>query len=212
MFTGVVVRVGIIRRARLRRGVLRLAVEEPAIAKRLEEGGSVAVNGVCLTAVASTRKRFEVEAVPETVRRTTLGELERGASVNLELPVRPTEGLGGHIVQGHVDGIGEVSTVGRDQGAWRVWFRAQEDLLRYVVAKGSVTVDGVSLTVVEAAADAFEVALIPHTRAATTLGALRSGSRVNVEVDVIAKYVERLVLHTPKPDISMDFLHRHGFG
>ena len=193
MFTGVVEGVGVVRRARSRRGVLRLAIEEPGIAKRLEEGGSVAVNGVCLTAVASARKRFEVEAVPETLTRTTLGDLERGASVNLELPVRPSEGLGGHIVQGHVDGIGEVAGVERDEGASRVWFRVQEDLLRYVVAKGSVTVDGVSLTVVEAGADAFQVALIPHTRSATTLGALRSGSRVNVEVDVIAKYVEKTV-------------------
>ncbi len=193
MFTGLIEEVGVVRRARARAGLLALVVHAPATASELEEGGSVAVNGVCLTAVARTRRRFQVEAVPETRARTTLGDLQRGASVNLELPVRPSGRLGGHIVQGHVDGIGEVTSVEEDEGAWRLWFRVPPDLLRYVVPKGSVTVDGVSLTVAAAGAEAFEVALIPHTRSATTLGAIATGSRVNVEVDVLAKYVEKAV-------------------
>jgi len=129
----------------------------------------------------------------ETLGRTTLGSLRRGGKVNLELPVRPSDRLGGHIVQGHVDGIGKVIRTDDDDGALRVWMSASDDVLRYLVPKGSVTLDGVSLTVVEVGATSFQVALIPHTLKETTFSDIAIGDRFNVEVDVLAKYVERLM-------------------
>jgi riboflavin synthase len=158
----------------------------------LRAGDSIAVNGVCLTAVAVERGGFAADLTDETLARTTLGRLAPGASVNLERPVPVTGRLGGHIVQGHVDGVGRV--VGLREGAEgrRVEIEAPHELARYVVDKGSIAVDGVSLTVAGSAGRRFGVALIPHTCAVTTLGALEPGSEVNLEVDILAKYVERL--------------------
>lgn len=193
MFTGIVAEQGAIRRAREQKGLLELEVEAPGIAKELKLGDSVAVNGVCLTATRTGRRRFSTQAMGETLARSTLGSLERGATVNLELAARLSDRVGGHLVQGHVDGVARAVRVEDDQGALRVWFSAPEELLRYMVAKGSVTLDGVSLTVVEVGRTTFQVALIPHTLEATTLGSIRAGLAVNVEVDVVAKYVERLL-------------------
>ena len=193
MFTGIVVAQGEVRRARNRSGIIELEIDAPKVARELNTGDSVAVNGVCLTATNSGRKRITVEVVSETQLRTTLGSLERGANVNLELPARLSDRLGGHIVQGHVDGTARAIRVEEDEGAKRVWFSADEDILRYLVPKGSITLDGVSLTLVEVGRTSFQVALIPHTLSATTLGALGVGDAVNVEVDVMAKYVERLL-------------------
>jgi riboflavin synthase len=197
MFTGLVVAQGTVKRVRDRAGVVELEIDAPKLARELDRGGSVAVNGVCLTATDSGRRRFSVEVMPETVVRSTFRTLERGANVNLELPLRVADRLGGHFVQGHVDGTARVVRAEDDDGARRVWFSADEDILRYIVAKGSVTLDGVSLTVVECGRSTFQVALIPHTLGATTLGELAVGSEVNVEVDVLAKYVERFMSHTP---------------
>lgn len=192
MFTGIVVEAGKVRRARQRRGLLELEIEAPAISKELKKGDSVAVNGVCLTATEAGRRRFKAQAMEETLARTTLGALERGLTVNLELPARLADRLGGHLVQGHVDGTAHVTRVEDDDGALRVWFSAPDDILRYMVRKGSVTLDGVSLTVVDVGRTSFQVALIPHTLSVTTLGRLEPGVKCNVEVDVVAKYVERL--------------------
>lgn len=192
MFTGIVVEQGSVRKASNRRGLLELEVEAPRIARELEVGDSVAINGVCLTATETKRKRFVTQAMAETLARSTMGSLKRGSGVNLELPARPADRLGGHLVQGHVDGIATVARMEEDAGSQRVWFSASRDLLRYMVDKGSVTLDGVSLTVVEVGETTFQVALIPHTVEVTTLGRLKVGSTVNVEADVIAKYVERL--------------------
>jgi riboflavin synthase len=192
MFTGIVVEQGVIKRARDRRGLLELEIEAPKIARELDRGDSVAVNGVCLTATQTGRRRFETQAMAETLARSTLGALRRGGRVNLELPARLQDRLGGHLVQGHVDAVAEVVRVEDEDAARRVWFSADSDVLRYLVNKGSVTLDGVSLTIVEVGHTSFHVALIPHTLGATTLGSLQVGSTVNVEVDVIAKYVERL--------------------
>jgi riboflavin synthase len=192
MFTGIVVGTGTIRRARERSGALQLEVEAPGIARELRRGDSVAINGVCLTATEVGRRRFGVHVMGETLAISTFGSLDRGARVNLELPARVSDRLGGHIVQGHVDGVATVVRIEDDEGATRVWFEGGGELLRYMVRKGSVTLDGVSLTIVEVGSRTFQVALIPHTLTATTLGILRVGSKVNVEVDVIAKYVERL--------------------
>jgi riboflavin synthase len=193
VFTGIVEKVGTVRKAREGRGLLELEIEAKGIAGQVKRGDSVAVAGVCLTATATRRHRFSTQAMAETLDRTTLGSLRRGGKVNLELPVRPSDRLGGHIVQGHVDGIARVIRAHDDDGALRVWMSAPDDVLRYLVPKGSVTLDGVSLTVVEVGATSFQVALIPHTLKETTFSDIAIGDRFNVEVDVLAKYVERLM-------------------
>ncbi|MGH2737122.1 MAG: riboflavin synthase [Actinomycetota bacterium] len=193
MFTGIVTHLGIVKRAKQRAGLLDLEIEAPGIARQLGEGDSVAVSGVCLTATHSGRRTFKTQAVEETLARTTLGSLKRGSAVNLELAARLADRLGGHLVQGHVDHTARVARIEEMDGSTRVWFSADDDVLRYLVAKGSVALDGVSLTIVEVGRSTFQVALIPHTLDATTLKDLAVGSLANVEVDVIAKYVERLV-------------------
>jgi riboflavin synthase len=179
VFTGIVREVGRVASFDGRRLVVD-AQTTPA------EGDSIAVAGVCLTAVDGSRLAFDV--VEETLRRTTLGALEVGDRVNLEPALRAGDPLGGHLVQGHVDGVGRVRAVGE-----LVWIDAPAELRRYFAEKGSVTVDGVSLTVAALDADGFAVALVPHTLEVTTLGALEPGDPVNLEVDVLAKYVERLL-------------------
>lgn len=193
MFTGLVVSQGRVTRTRRRNDMLELDVEAPKVARSLATGDSVAVNGVCLTATGKSRKRFSVQAMAETLARSNLGELSKGDSVNLELPARLSDRLGGHLVQGHVDGTARVTRVENSDGARRVWLEADNGILGYLVPKGSVTLDGVSLTVVEVGRTTFQVALIPHTLTVTTLGSVQAGNRVNVEVDVVAKYVERLL-------------------
>jgi riboflavin synthase len=201
MFTGIVIARGSVRRARWRGGVRDLEVDAGGVARELHSGDSVAVNGVCLTVTSATRRRFSVEAIPETLARTTLGDLERGDLLNLELPLRPADRLGGHLVQGHIDGVARATRVEEEDDVRRVWFSADEDVLRYLVPKGSVALDGVSLTVVEVGRETFQVALIPYTLGATTLVGVAPGSRVNVEVDVIAKYVERLTEPQDRSDL-----------
>jgi riboflavin synthase len=186
MFTGLVESTGTV--ASLADG--RLRVESPL---RLSEGDSVAVNGVCLTATAVRDGGFDADVMPETLKRTALGALAEGDRVNLELPLRASDRLGGHVVQGHVDGTGTVESVDDDGFALLMRISAPLELLRYVVEKGSIAVDGVSLTVAEVDDDGFAVGLIPETLERTTLGAAAPGRAVNLEVDVLAKYVEKLV-------------------
>ena len=192
MFTGIVIEQGTVARAREKRGSLDLEVTAPKVAREVAVGDSVAVNGVCLTAVKASRRSLRFEAIEETLARSTLGSLKKGGNVNLELAARLVDRLGGHLVQGHVDGLARVVRVENEDEARRLWFEAPTELLRYMVAKGSVALDGVSLTLVDVGLKTFQVALIPHTLKATTLGKLKVNSVVNVEVDVIAKYVERL--------------------
>lgn len=163
------------------------------LAAELREGDSVAVDGVCLTATAVDRTSFQADVVNETLRRSSLAEIAIGRQVNLELPVRPSDRLGGHIVQGHVDGVGQVIAVGDDGRSRRLTIAPPSELLRYVAPKGSIAVDGVSLTVAELESGSFTVSLIPETLARTSLGRAESGANVNLEVDVLAKYVERLI-------------------
>ena len=171
---------------------MRLVVET-AQPLELSLGGSVAVSGVCLTATVVGEAGFEADVVDETLRRTSLGGLTAGSTVNLELALRAGEPLGGHMVQGHVDGVGCIETVADEELGRSVRVSAGTDVLRYVVEKGSITVDGVSLTVAAVDDDSFSIALIPETLERTTLGASRPGASVNLEVDVLAKYVEKLV-------------------
>jgi riboflavin synthase len=188
VFTGLVSRTGMV--ARNNGGRLRIDVQPPLA---VAEGDSVSVNGVCLTVVEIPDEGFEVDVMEETLRRTSLGGLGEGDGVNLELPLRASDRLGGHIVQGHVDGTGSVESL-RDEGFARVVrIAAPGDLLRYVVEKGSIAVEGVSLTVSAVDAEAFEVSLIPETLERTTLGQAERGTMVNLEVDVLAKYVEKLI-------------------
>jgi riboflavin synthase len=159
----------------------------------LEDGDSIAVNGVCLTAVQSTTYNFFADVMHETLRRSSLGAVARGAMVNLELPLRAHDRLGGHFVQGHVDGVGTIASVEQDGFARVVRVTTAPDLLRYVVEKGSIAIDGVSLTVAAVDDESLSVSLIPETLERTTLGAATPGVTVNLEVDVLAKYVEKLV-------------------
>jgi len=193
VFTGIVREIGRVVVAEGGDSGLRLQIDASRTAAGTAIGDSVAVNGVCLTAVAVEDGAIAFHAVPETVSRTTLGALVGDDRVNVEPALRAGEPLGGHIVQGHVDGLGRVQSVEAEGEGLRVFVEAGPELLRYCVEKGSITVDGVSLTVAELHEGAFAVALVPHTLSATTLGDLGAGRIVNLEVDVLAKYVERLL-------------------
>jgi riboflavin synthase len=193
MFTGIVVECGKVKRAREHGGVLELEIEAREVARQLDVGDSVAVNGVCLTATHTSRKAFTTQAMEETLARTTIGDLHKGSAVNLELPVRLADRLGGHLVQGHVDGVANVVRMEQENGARRLWLAGEAGLMRYLVHKGSVALDGVSLTVADVDRTSFQVALVPHTLEVTNLGGIDVDDRLNVEVDILAKYVERLV-------------------
>ena len=192
MFTGLVADLGTVSDVVATPDGVRLQVAT-SLAAELSEGDSVAVNGVCLTAVSADAQAFTAEVMNETLRRSSLAEVSAGGRVNLELPLRAQDRLGGHVVQGHVDGVGAVSGVEDDGFARVVTIDAPPELLRYVVEKGSIAVDGVSLTVSSVSPDTFAVSLIPETLERTNLGAAAPGTPVNLEVDVLAKYVEKLV-------------------
>jgi riboflavin synthase len=193
MFTGIVRELGRVVSAEERGGGLALAIEAPGTAPTLSAGDSLAVDGVCLTAESVDGARVTLHVVPETLARSTLAGLREGDAVNLEPALHAGDPLGGHYVQGHVDAVGRIQSVEAEGEGLRVFVEASPEILRYLVEKGSVTLDGVSLTVAELADDAFAVALVPHTLERTTLATLRPDAHVNLEVDVLAKYVERLL-------------------
>ena len=193
MFTGIVKEVGTIASVEGGEDGIRLVVEASDTASKVGLGDTVSIGGVCLTVVAVEDTRLAFDAVPETLRRTSLGSLAAGAGVNLEPALAAGEPMGGHVVQGHVDGVGRVVSLEPEGDGARLTIAAEPDLLRYCVEKGSIAVEGVSLTIAALLGDGFEIALVPHTLAATTLGGLRSGDPVNLEADVLAKYVERLL-------------------
>lgn len=193
MFTGIVREVGRIASVEGGEQELRLTLEAPETAAATAVGDSVAIDGVCLTAVGVEDGRLSFDAVAETLRRSALGRVAAGSAVNVEPALRAGDPLGGHNVQGHVDAVGRIRSVEAEGGGAWVWIDAPSDVLRYCVEKGSVTVAGVSLTVAELDDEGFAVALVPHTLAVTTLGSLAPGDEVNLEADVLAKYVERLL-------------------
>jgi riboflavin synthase len=194
MFTGLVEELGTVRAIVANATGARLEIEATAVLDDAVLGASIAVNGCCLTAVELGDGWWAADAVEETLRRTCLGALAAGDRVNLERPVRLSDRLGGHIVQGHVDGVGEIAErVDLADGSTRIVVAAEDGVLRYVVEKGSIAVDGVSLTVAGVDDKTFEFALIPHTATVTTLGIKGPGAPVNLEVDLLAKYVERLM-------------------
>lgn len=192
MFTGLVQGLGTIDAVDPTADGVRLTVTTP-LAADLAPGDSIAVNGVCLTAVDPGAERFAADVMHETLRRSSLAEAAPGGQVNLELPLRAHDRLGGHVVQGHVDGLGTVADVAPDGFARRIRVTAAPDLLRYVVEKGSIAIDGVSLTVAAVDDESLTVSLIPETLDRTSLGSAVPGRTVNLEVDVLAKYVEKLV-------------------
>jgi riboflavin synthase len=193
VFTGIVRERGRVASVEGGASGVRLVVDAPGTAAGAALGDSVSINGVCLTVTDRSNGALAFDAVPETLSRSTLGSLAAGAGVNVEPALRAGEPLGGHIVQGHVDGVGHVRSTEPEGDGRRVWVDAPGEVLRYCVEKGSVTVEGVSLTVAALDDAGFAVALVPHTLEVTTLGALEPGDPVNLEVDVLAKYVERLL-------------------
>jgi riboflavin synthase len=196
MFTGLVEHVATIEKIEEQREArrFRIAVSDADYLRDVQVGESIAVSGVCLTVTEYSGQSFEVQAIEETLRRTTLDQLAEGSTVNLERALRLDTRLGGHIVQGHVDGVGNIVSI-RDEGqGWWVTLEPPFELMKHIVEKGSICIDGISLTVANVAYQRFSVAIIPHTREVTTAGNWKSGSAVNLETDVLAKHVERLLL------------------
>ena len=193
MFTGLIETIGTVRERTPGNGSIRFGIESDLPASEMADGESVAIDGACLTVARRSGRRFLADAIAETLQRTTLGSLRPGSRVNLERALRLGDRLGGHMVQGHVDGVGEVREVVRRGDDYRLRIAMPADLRRYVAWKGSITVHGVSLTVSSLDRDRFEVALIPETLVRTTLGSAGRGDRLNLEVDLMARYLARLV-------------------
>lgn len=210
MFTGIIEEVGAVSR----RSGADLAIVAKVILDDVKPGDSVAVNGVCLTVAAIGESHFVVQISPETAQRSTLARLRPGDAVNLERAMAAASRFGGHLVLGHVDGVGRVKSV-ESRGEFSMWrFSVPSDVARYLVPKGSVAVDGISLTVVDPEGDSFSAAIIPTTLARTTLGLRRAGDAVNIEADVIGRHIYHYIrgLHdASKGSMTLDFLSRHGF-
>lgn len=206
MFTGIVEEIGRVTSAQPG----NLVITASKVLHGMEAGGSIAVNGVCLTVTNFDSSSFAVDIMPETLRQTNLGLLRAGDEVNLERPLTPEKQLGGHLVQGHIDNTGRVTSVTWDEEAMLIRFEAPPEAMRYVVKKGFIAVDGVSLTIVDYDTSSFLVSIVEYTRKHTTLGSKQVGDLVNLEVDVIAKYLERLS-QAHRPGITVDFLQEHGF-
>jgi riboflavin synthase len=211
MFTGLVEDVGVIAAVVPRGSGVAISVRTSIPLADVAVGDSIALDGVCLTAETLQGDVFTATAGRETLTRTTLGALRPGSRVHLERALRLGGRLGGHIVQGHVDGVGRVRSNTRQRESWVMWVEVPRELSRYVAAKGSVCLDGVSLTVNELDGDALRVGVIPHTAEVTKFAARVPGDAINVEVDILAKYVERLLAPTSGPGVSLDLLKRNGF-
>jgi riboflavin synthase len=215
MFTGLIEDLGTVRELRKGSDSARLSVATAIPMDELELGASIAVNGICLTVTNFGGGSFTADVSPETLGRSNLGALLPGSRVNLERALRLGDRLGGHWVSGHVDAVGTLEQAQRDGNAWRLTFRLPTEVNRYVVEKGSVAIDGISLTVNSVGDETFSVAIIPHTLALTTLKEAKVGARVNIETDILGKYVERLLGRSPRGEsrapVDLEFLAKHGF-
>ena len=219
MFTGLVEELGKIKSITKGTKSARLTIEGQVVLQDVKLGDSIAVNGTCLTVVEYTQRSFTADVMPETVRSTVLAELKPGDVVNLERTLRLGDRLGGHIVSGHVDGVGVIRSKERSDNAIVVTIEAPPEVMRYIIAKGSIAIDGTSLTIVDYGTDWFSVSLIPHTASLTTVGLKETGSKVNLEVDVLGKYVAKLLglqngdeKKQASSGLTMEFLQQHGFG
>lgn len=217
MFTGIIEEMGKLFRVKHGADSARLTVEGYEVLKDVRLGDSIAVNGICLTVVDFGNRVFDVDVMAETLRKTNLADLKPGDPVNLERALKVGDRLGGHIVSGHIDGVGTISRQQKEDIAVLTEIRAPAEVMRYIIKKGSVAIDGISLTVVDCSEDTFQVSLIPHTAALTTLGYKKVGDRVNLESDIIGKYVERLLGFRDKSDdmkpsgINLQYLAENGF-
>jgi riboflavin synthase len=216
IFTGLIIEAGRVRHIRRRADGAFLVIEAKRVLEGTRIGDSIAINGVDLTVIEMGDDSFSADASLETLKRSTLGEFHIGSRVNLERALAVGERLGGHMVQGHVDGTGELLSVTPEGNAYRMRFAFPRKLGRYIAMKGSIAVDGISLTVAGLGDDWFDVAIIPHTWRETTLSALKIGDQVNLEVDVLAKYVERLMLHKEGPvavesNLTLEYLIERGY-
>lgn len=217
MFTGIVEELGRLRKIQKGADSARLTIEGVVVLQDVKLGDSIAVNGICLTVTEFNERFFSVDVMAETLRKTNLEELKPGDPVNLERALRVGDRLGGHIVSGHIDGVGQISGQRREDIAVLTEITAPAEVMRYVIKKGSVTIDGISLTVVDRTDSTFMVSLIPHTAKMTTLGYKKAGDRVNLESDIIGKYVEQLMGLKPpaksgeKTGLTMEYLVEKGF-
>jgi len=216
LFTGLIQDIGHFERIDRGNGGARLTIATALDLKSGKIGDSIAVDGICLTVTRLSGRSFTVDVSPETLQRTTLKEAKEGQPVNLELPVKMSDPLGGHLVSGHVDGTGEIAAIEKEGNSLRYSFRVPREVGRYLIEKGSIAVDGISLTVVDLEEERFSVSLIPLTAQKTTLGQKKPGDRVNLENDLIAKYVEKFLRQKEevprKSPIDAAFLAQHGFG
>ena len=212
MFTGLVEDLGRVTRTRPRGNGVELTIHTGLPIKEIEIGDSIAVNGVCLTAERFEGSTFVVTAGLETMNKTSLAAVSVGSGVHLERALRVGDRLGGHFVQGHVDGVGHINSIEEDRESWVIWVEVPKSLARYVASKGSICIDGVSLTVNEVQGTRCRVNIVPHTIEVTNMGRLVAGDVVNIEVDILAKYVERMVVGTStKGALSLEDLEKSGF-
>jgi riboflavin synthase len=213
MFTGIIEELGRVLRFDESEGKRRLTIAASEVTRELQKGDSVAVSGVCLTVVEITPESFSADLASETVRRTSLSRLRPGSLVNLELPARAGDRLGGHIVQGHVDSVGTLLSLEEISGADDFWLkiRISAELAKYVVEKGSISIEGISLTVAKIEDDVVTIAIIPHTANATNLQSLKPGDPINIEVDVMAKYAEKLAVGKTASSLTVAELIAQGF-
>ncbi|PRX33524.1 riboflavin synthase alpha chain [Orenia metallireducens] len=216
MFTGIVEELGKVKRIQRGSKSIVLVIEAAKVLEDVKLGDSIATNGVCLTVTSFTEKEFTVDVMPETMRHSSLGDLKVGSEVNLERALRLGDRLGGHLVSGHIDGLGTIKSKKREDNATVITIEAPKNILKYIIHKGSIAIDGVSLTVANLDESSFAISLIPHTSQVTLLGQKEIGAKVNLEVDMIGKYVERMLgskedKGNKKSDIDLDLLKDNGF-
>jgi riboflavin synthase len=211
MFTGIIEETGLVKDVKAQRGALLLTLAAREVVHDLKIDESISVNGVCLTVIKISNSDFQVQAVEETLKKTTLAILQRGAKVNLERSLRLSDRVGGHLVQGHVDVVGRVAAVHPQQGGRLLSIEVPKNLMRYIISEGSIAIEGVSLTVARLSENIITISLIPHTLDKTTLGTLKAGDKVNIEVDLIGKYVERILSKPEESKISEGWLQKIGY-
>lgn len=219
MFTGIIEETGTIKEIRRGSKSAKLRIEASKVLEGTNPGDSISTNGICLTVVEMDQNTFSVDVMAETLRKTNFGKLSIGSSVNLERALKLSDRLGGHLVSGHIDGLGVIGNIVTEDIARIISIKTASDMLRYIIPKGSIAIDGISLTVTYADEHSFKVSIIPHTAAETSLLSKKIGDAVNLETDMIVKYVEKLLLNksneqeknTGKRNLDMDFLNKHGF-